>query len=109
MHAHLVDLRAEVGELPEGEREALLTALEQDWRAAALGPVDQALCAFAEKLSRTPAEMSAADVEALRSVGLDDVGVHDAAQVVAYFNYINRVADALHVDLEPEMPPRPGG
>jgi hypothetical protein len=29
----------------------------------------------------------------------------DAAQVVAYFNYINRVADALGVDLEPGMPP----
>jgi hypothetical protein len=28
--------------------------------------------------------------------------------VIAYFNYINRVADALHVDLEPDMPPYPG-
>ena len=29
-------------------------------------------------------------------------------QVVSYFNYINRIADALGTDLEPEMPPRPG-
>ena len=47
------------------------------------------------------------DVDALRAVGLDDVQVHDAVQVIAYFNYINRIADAVDVELEPEMPPRP--
>ncbi len=53
--------------------------------------------------------MTEADVETLRAVGFDDVAIHDAIQVVSYFNYINRVADAIHVDLEPEMPPYPGG
>lgn len=52
--------------------------------------------------------MQRADLDALRALGLDDVALHDAVQVIAYFNYINRVADALHVDLEPEMPPYPG-
>jgi alkylhydroperoxidase family enzyme len=47
--------------------------------------------------------MGEADVAALRARGLDDRAIHDAAQVVAYFNYINRIADALHVDLEPGM------
>ncbi len=42
---------------------------------------------------------------ALRAAGFDDVAIHDAIQVVGYFNYVNRVADAVHVDLEPEMPP----
>lgn len=51
--------------------------------------------------------MQRADLDALRAHGLDDAGVHEAVQVIAYFNYINRVADALHVDLEPEMPPYP--
>ncbi len=36
----------------------------------------------------------------LRNHGLDDRAIHDAVQVVAYFNYINRVADALGVNLE---------
>ena len=40
-------------------------------------------------------------------MGLDDTAIHDAAQVIAYFNYINRVADGLGVDLEPEMDPPP--
>lgn len=51
--------------------------------------------------------MDEADVSDLRAVGLDDVAIHDAVQVIAYFNYINRVADAVDVELEPEYPPRP--
>ena len=51
--------------------------------------------------------MGRADIDALRALGFDDVSVSDAVQVIAYFNYINRVADALHVDLEPEMEPYP--
>lgn len=51
--------------------------------------------------------MTKVDVEALRTTGFDDVAIHDAIQVVAYFNYINRIADAIHVDLEPGMPEYP--
>lgn len=72
-----------------------------------MGAREAQLCAFAEKLTRTPSAMSADDVQRLRAVGLDDRAVHDATAVVAYFNYINRVADALDVELEPEMPPHP--
>jgi uncharacterized peroxidase-related enzyme len=90
-------------------REDLVAAVQVDWRGADLEPADRALCAYAEKLTREPAAMSAADAEALREAGFDDVAIHDAIQVVAYFNYINRVADAVHVELEPEMPPYPRG
>lgn len=41
--------------------------------------------------------MSEADVETLRQVGLSDRAIHDATQVISYFNYINRVADGLGV------------
>jgi alkylhydroperoxidase family enzyme len=33
---------------------------------------------------------------------MDDRAISDAAQVIAYFNYINRIADGLGVDAEPE-------
>lgn len=105
MHAHAADLRAEVGHLPEAERDPYVAAILQDWRTAPLEPVDRALCAYAEKLTSTPAEMSEGDLEPLRSHGLDDRAIHDGIQVISYFNYINRIADATHVDLEPEMPP----
>jgi alkylhydroperoxidase family enzyme len=46
--------------------------------------------------------VSAADLEALRQHGLDDAAIHDAIQVIAYFNYINRVADGVGIEDEPE-------
>lgn len=79
----------------------------EDWRTAALSPEDQALCVYAIKLTRTPQSMSEADVIALRDAGFDDVQIHDAIQVTSYFNYINRIADGVNVELEPEMPPDP--
>lgn len=91
------------------ERERFLERLAANWRTAGLDRVDHALCAYAEKLTKRPAAMRETDVEALRSVGLDDETIHEAIQVVSYFNYINRVADAVHVDLEPEMGPYPQG
>jgi uncharacterized peroxidase-related enzyme len=63
--------------------------------------VDAALCSYAEKLTLHSTEMSSDDIQRLRAAGLDDRAIHDATQVIAYFNYINRVADALGV--EPEM------
>lgn len=88
--------------------DALCAALKADWRGADLCAVDVALCDYAEKLTRTPAAMTEGDAAGLRAVGLDDVAIHDAIQVIGYFNYINRIADAVHVDLEPEMAPYPG-
>ena len=46
------------------------------------------------------------DVAGLRATGYADRAILDAVEIVGYFNYINRVADGLHVDLEPGMPPR---
>ena len=82
--------------------------MQSDWRSAELDPADRALCEYAEKLTRQPGVMTEDDAETLRAAGFDDVQIHDAIQVVAYFNYINRVADGVHVELEPEMPAYPG-
>lgn len=80
--------------------DAFVHALVRDWRAAPLTDVDKALCQFAEKLTHTPARMTPDDLDILRSHGLDDRAIHDATQVISYFNYINRVADALGVEPE---------
>ena len=85
------------------ECEAWLRSLARDWRNTDLAPADRALCSFAEKLTRDPSAMRATDIATLRSAGFDDVAIHEAIQVVSYFNYINRVADAVDVELEPEM------
>ena len=72
-----------------------------------MNQTDAALCAYAEKLTLQPADMREADIETLRGAGLDDVAIHDATQIIGYFNYINRVADALGI--EPEDFIRPWG
>jgi uncharacterized peroxidase-related enzyme len=76
--------------------------VKADYRSARLEPRVRALCDFAATLTRTPAQVGERDVDALRAHGLDDTAVHDAIQVIAYFNYINRVADAVGIEDEPE-------
>jgi len=65
-----------------------------------LGPADTVLCEYAEALSTAPAIIGPAGVERLRAAGFDDRSIHDATQVIGYFNYINRLADGLGVDRE---------
>ena len=82
-------------------------AVAANWREAPLSSADRALCEFAEKLTHRQKEMSPEDLERLRARGFDDAAIHDATQVISYFNYITRVADALGV--EPEGFIRPWG
>lgn len=77
--------------------------VKRDYREAPLDPRQRALCEFAEKLTRHPSRITAGDCHQLRSEGLSDRDILDAVEVISYFNYINRVADGLGVDLEPEM------
>lgn len=74
-----------------------------DWTAAELNDADRALCQFARQLTHGPAQMHESHILELKDAGFDDVAIHDASQIVSYFNYINRVADALNVDLEPDI------
>ncbi|MDQ3669826.1 MAG: peroxidase, partial [Actinomycetota bacterium] len=62
----------------------------------------RALCDFAMVLTRTPASVGQEDVDQLRRHGWSDAAVHDAIQVISFFNYINRVADAVGIEGEPE-------
>ncbi len=59
------------------------------------------------KVTLDPGKLTARSLDPLRAVDLTDREIHDAVQVISYFNYINRVADALGTDLEPEMPQKP--
>lgn len=87
--------------------DAFVDSVVRDWRSAALSPPDRAWCAFAVKLTAEPTTMSPADLDALRAFGFDEQALHDAVQVIGYFNYVTRVAEALGV--EPERFIRPWG
>lgn len=84
----------------------MATAVATDWRQAGLQTVDRALCELAARLTHHQHQMAPADLDALRALGLDDRAIHDAVQVVGYFNYITRVADALGVEVEAHIPLR---
>jgi uncharacterized peroxidase-related enzyme len=82
-------------------------AIARDWRTAPLSPIDRVLCEYAQRLTEAPQQMGPDVIDWLRQAGLDDRAIHDATQIISYFNYINRVADALGV--EPETFVRPWG
>ncbi len=65
-----------------------------------MSEADRALCAHAAKLTHHQGDVTPADLDALRAHGFDDVAIHDATQVIAYFNYITRIANGLGVEPE---------
>lgn len=60
---------------------------------------------YAVKLTRAPASVGADDVEGLRRLGFDDTSILDICQVTSYYNYVNRLADGLGVELEATWTP----
>lgn len=78
-----------------------MRALATDAEWPGLDAADQAMLAYAIKLTRSPGGMGPDDVTQLRDLGFDDRAVLDICQVVAYYNYVNRLADGVGVELEP--------
>ncbi|RIK66933.1 MAG: hypothetical protein DCC65_08290 [Planctomycetota bacterium] len=97
MEAHESDLRDEVRD--DGQ----IALIQTDYRTAALDAPTKTLLEFAVKLSLHPLEMRSDDIASLRDAGFDDETIVDAVQTISYFNYANRVMDALGVEPEPEM------
>jgi uncharacterized peroxidase-related enzyme len=86
--AHGQALRQELGDPVLGDRIAF------DWRRAGLDDRRATICAFAEKLTLRPRDMTEADVNALREVGLTDEEAWDVAEIAAMYNLTNRMAMA---------------
>jgi uncharacterized peroxidase-related enzyme len=77
--------------------DALIAALRQDYRTAPITEQERVMLDFVVKLTKDATKCSPADHEALRAVGFDDRGILQITLIAAWFNYINRVADALGV------------
>lgn len=93
--AEAPDAEAPDAEAPDAD--AIEAALRARAPERALTGHALALLRFAEKLTLRPAEMAEADIAALRAEGLDDGQILEATQIVGYFNYGNRVLNALGV------------
>ena len=75
----------------------LVEALERDYTTAPITPQERAMLDYAVKLTRDATQITRADHEKLRATGFDDRGILQITLIAAWFNYINRVADALGV------------
>jgi uncharacterized peroxidase-related enzyme len=80
----------------------LLAALERNPASAPLVPRQRALVDYALKLTRAPRSLTESDIATLRGAGLSDAAIHDAVAITAYFNFVNRMASGLNVELEAE-------
>lgn len=52
---------------------------------------------YVVQITRDATRISPADHDGLRSAGFDDKGILQITLIASWFNYINRVADALGV------------
>ncbi|MAF12627.1 peroxidase [Candidatus Poribacteria bacterium] len=77
--------------------ESLVAALKEDYREAPLSAPDRALLDYAWQVTIDATAVSAATVDGLRAHGFDDRAILQATLIAAWFNYVNRVADALGV------------
>ncbi len=82
-----------------GEDPRVIAAIDDDaaaaWQALASEPRLSAILWYATRLTREPSRMAREDVERLRAAGLDDLDILDLNDLVAYYNYVNRVANGL--------------
>jgi uncharacterized peroxidase-related enzyme len=78
----------------------LVEALRKDYRSAPITEADRVMLDYVVKMTKDATRCSPADHDALRAVGFDDRGILQITLIAAWFNYINRVADALGVGRE---------
>ena len=77
-----------------------MRALQEDYRTAPISEQDRAMLDYVAQLTRDATRISREDHERLRAVGFDDRGILQITLIASWFNYINRVADALGVGRE---------
>ena len=68
-----------------------------DYENAPLSPADRAMLDYAGVVTKDATRVHPEDLDGLRAAGFDDRGILQITLLASWFNYINRVADALGV------------
>lgn len=76
---------------------ALVDAVRRDYRTAPLSDADRAMLDYVVRLTKDATAITPRNHEQLRKAGFDDTGILQITLIASWFNYINRVADALGV------------
>jgi uncharacterized peroxidase-related enzyme len=75
----------------------MVRALQADYKTAPISEQERAMLDYVVQLTRDATGISSQDHERLRALGFDDKGILQITLIASWFNYINRVADALGV------------
>ena len=75
----------------------MVDALQRDYRTAPIEEQDRVMLDYVVKLTKDATKVSPDDHARLRAAGFDDRGILQITLIASWFNYINRVADALGV------------
>lgn len=77
--------------------DALVDSLRTNWRTAPISDAERVMIEYVVQLTEDATRVSRAHHERLRAAGFDDRGILQITLIASWFNYINRVADALGV------------
>jgi alkylhydroperoxidase family enzyme len=75
----------------------LVRRIQEDYTTAPLTTADRLMLDYVVQLTRDATRISSDNHEALRAAGFDDRAILQMTLIASWFNYINRVADALGV------------
>ena len=75
----------------------MVAALQKDFQTAPISEQNKVMLEYVVKLTKDATQCSPADHTKLRAAGFDDKGILQITLIASWFNYINRVADALGV------------
>ena len=78
----------------------MVRLLEEDYKKAPITEQDRVMLDYVVQVTKDATRISSADHERLRAVDFDDQGILQITLIASWFNYINRVADALGVGRE---------
>lgn len=75
----------------------LIAALREDYKSAPITEAERMMCDYVVQLTKDATKIHPGSLDRLRSVGFDDTAILQITLIASWFNYINRVADALGV------------
>jgi alkylhydroperoxidase family enzyme len=78
----------------------MVRALEEDYQSAPISEQDRLMLDYVVQVTNDATRISPADHERLWAAGFDDQAILQITLIASWFNYINRVADALGVGRE---------
>jgi uncharacterized peroxidase-related enzyme len=77
--------------------ERLVEALQDDYTKAPLTDAERTMVEYVMQLTKDATRIGPEHHQRLRAVGFDDTAILQITLIACWFNYINRVADALGV------------